>query len=196
MTGTAADLPLPVRDYSKLAPGPSSNTVTVISTLPVSQIGRKSTASARCTPPLNWSVRLKYKWNDSMKWSTDEISYIMSLGEKLFLFFAIINLAVCVLAPLFGGAFIFNGVLVYGSWVGFALCVLFEARRIKEKQIDDRRFLLLNVFEFLCWIFWCVLIFPFPYNLIGGALGGALFLFLKLSWYKRFKEQIAAQEIK
>ena len=131
-----------------------------------------------------------------MKWSTDEISYIMSFGAKLFLFFAIINLAVCVLAPLFGGAFIFNGVLVYGSWVGFALCVLFEARRIKEKQIDGRRFLLLNVFEFLCWIFWCVLIFPFPYNLIGGALGGALFLFLKLSWYKRFKEQIAAQEIK
>jgi hypothetical protein len=131
-----------------------------------------------------------------MEWSTDDISYVMSFVAKLFLVFLIFSLAVGVLAPLFGGKFILSGVLVNGGWMGFALCALFEARRIKAKQVDDTRFILVNIYEFLCWILWWLLSFPFPYNVIGGALGGALFLFLKLSWYKRFRKQIAAQKIK
>jgi len=131
-----------------------------------------------------------------MEWSTDDISYVMSFVAKLFLLFLIFTLAVSVLAPLFGGKFILRGVLVEAGWVGFALCALFEARRIKAKQIDDKRFILVNIYEFLFWIIWWLISFPFPYNVIGGALGGAFFLFLKLSWYKTFKKQIAVQKIK
>ena len=131
-----------------------------------------------------------------MKWSTDDISYIMSFGAKLFLVFLIFYFAVSVLVPLFGGNFILSGVLVNGGWIGFALCLLFEARRIKAKQVDDIAFTLVNIYEFLFWIFWWLISFPLPYNVIGAALGGAFFLFLKISFYKRFKKQIAAQNIK
>jgi hypothetical protein len=126
-----------------------------------------------------------------MKWSTDEISYIMSFVAKLFLVFLIIIFTGSVLAPLFGGRFILSGILVNGGWIGFALCVLFEARRIKEKQVDDPRVIFANAYEFLFWIFWWLISFSFPYNVIGGTLGGGLFLFLKLSWYKRLKREIA-----
>jgi len=100
------------------------------------------------------------------------------------------------LALLVRGKFFLGGMLIYGIWMGFALCLLFEARRIKAKQINDRKFILVNIFELLCWIFWCLLRLPFPYNLLGAILGGAFFLFLKLSGYKSLKEQIAAQNIK
>jgi hypothetical protein len=97
---------------------------------------------------------------------------------------------------LFRGKFILSGVLVSGGWVGFGLCVLFEARKIKAKQVDGIAFILVNIYEFLFWIFWWLTRPHFPYNVICGALGGALFLFLKLSWYKRLKKQIASQKIK
>ncbi len=131
-----------------------------------------------------------------MEWSTDDISYVMSFAAKLLLVFVIFMLALGLLAPLFGGKFILSGVIIEGGWVGFALCELFEARRIKAKQVDDKRFILVNIYEFLFWIFWLLISFHFPYNVIGGALGGVLFLFLKFSWYKRFKKQIAAQKAK
>ena len=131
-----------------------------------------------------------------MKWSTDEIYYVGSFAAKLFLVFLTFNLVVSIVAPLFGGKFILSGVLVNLGWVGFALCTLFEARRIKAKRVDDTGFIVVNTYEFLFWIFWWFISFPFPYNVIGGTLGGGLFLFLKLSWYKRLKRQIAAQKIK
>ncbi len=120
----------------------------------------------------------------------------MSFCAIVFLFFGVIFFAACLLAPLFGGRFILSGVLFYASWVGLALCFLFEARRIKAKKINDGRFILLNIFEFVSWIFYCLLRFRFPYNLVGAILGGAFFLFLKFYGYKSLKGQIAAQEIK
>ncbi len=131
-----------------------------------------------------------------MEWSTHDISYLISFCAKLLLVFAIFNLALCILAPLLGGKFVFSGVLIYGGWVGFALCGLFEARRIKAKQIDDAGFKLISIFGIFCWIFSSILMFPFPYNVLGATLGGAFFLFLKRSWYKRFKKEISAQKIK
>ncbi len=131
-----------------------------------------------------------------MEWSAHDISHVISFCAKLLLVFAIFNLALYVLAPLFGGRFVFNGVLIYGGWVGFALCGLFEARRIKAKQIDDAGFNLISIFGIFCWIFSSLLMFPFPCNVLGATLGGALFLFLKLSWYRRFKKEINAQKIK
>jgi hypothetical protein len=133
---------------------------------------------------------------NSKKWSTDEISHIISFSSKVFLFFAIINLLACILGPLLGGIFIFTGVLIYGSWVGFGLCGLFEARRIKARQINDRRFILVNFIELLCWIIWCLLMFRFPYNLLGVTLGGAFFILLKWRGYKSLKDQITAQNMK
>ena len=131
-----------------------------------------------------------------MRWSIDEISDKLSFLAIPFLAFGIFNLVLCVLALLFRGEFILSGVLVSAGWVGFGLCVLFEARKIKAKRVDDIAFIFVNIYEFLFWIFWWLTRPHFPYNVICGALGGALFLFLKLSCYKRLKKQIAAQEIK
>jgi len=131
-----------------------------------------------------------------MKWSIDEISDKISFFAIPFLAFGIFNLVLCVLALLFRGKFILSLVLVSVGWVGFGLCVLFEARKIKANQVNDIAFIFVNIYEILFWIFWWLTRPHFPYNVICGVLGGALFLFFKLSWYKMLKKQIAARKIK
>jgi hypothetical protein len=133
---------------------------------------------------------------DPTKWSTDEISYVASFAAITFLILGILNLGVCLFAPLFGGRFIVTGVLLYGSWVGFALGMLRDARRMKARQTDIKVFAILTALELFCCVLWCFLQLPFPYNAAVAVLGGALFLFLKLSWHKRFKEQVYAQNTK
>lgn len=118
-----------------------------------------------------------------MTWSTDELHDMLSGGANVFLALAIILLSIYLLAPLFGGKFLIGALLVYGSWIVFALCAKYEAKIIKAKKIGGHKFILVNILESLFMLLW----FSFPYNLAAAVL----FLLVKFVGYKALSKQTA-----
>lgn len=117
-----------------------------------------------------------------MTLSTDEIHDALSGVANIFLALAVLILSVHILAPLFGGKFLISALLVYGSWIVFALCMKYDAKSIKARKIGGYKFILVNMFELLCIFLW----FLFPYNLAAGVL----FSLLKIFGYKSLLKQI------
>jgi hypothetical protein len=110
----------------------------------------------------------------------------MSGLANLFLGLAVLILSLYLLAPLFGGIFLFAPLIGYGSWIMFALCMKYEAKSIRDKRIGGTKFILANILAVLCLLLW----FPYPYNLVAGIV----FSFLKVVGYKKLLKNIAESE--
>ena len=53
---------------------------------------------------------------------------------NIFLGIGAILFVIHILAPFFGGRILIKALVIYGSWVGFALCMKYIAQRIKRKE--------------------------------------------------------------
>lgn len=95
-------------------------------------------------------------------WSIDDLCAILRWSANAFLALGAVLVSFHLLAPFFGGGFLVKGLLIYGSWVVFALCWKCECKGIGLRKFDRRRFVLFTVIEALCLVWW----FPVPYNLV------------------------------
>ena len=69
-----------------------------------------------------------------MNYSSKEKHDIISGFANVFLGLGIILLVIHLLAPLFGGKLLIKALVIYGSWVGFALFMKYIAKESKEKK--------------------------------------------------------------
>lgn len=97
-----------------------------------------------------------------MLYSPKEKHDIISGLANIFLGLGAILLAIHLLAPLFGGKLLINALVIYGSWIGFALCMKYEARRIKRKEkMQFKTHLPIVAYGMFCMAIWIT----YPYNL-------------------------------
>ncbi|MFA6282734.1 MAG: hypothetical protein WC633_01240 [Desulfurivibrionaceae bacterium] len=99
-----------------------------------------------------------------MIYSPKEKHDIISGLANIFLVLGAILLVIHLLAPLLGGKLLINALVIYGSWIGFALCMKYEARRIKRKEkMNARTHLPIVAYGMFCMAIWI----SYPYNLVA-----------------------------
>lgn len=95
----------------------------------------------------------------------EKYDYILGVAN-IFLGLGTILLVIHLLAPLFGGKLLINAVIIYSSYIGFSLCLKYEAQRIrKQEKKHFKSHLPLLAYGIFCMGIW----FPYPYN-IGAIL--------------------------
>lgn len=118
-------------------------------------------------------VRRKRKiTKSSMIYSSKEKYDLISGMANIFLGLGTVLLLFHLLAPLFGGRLLINALVIYSSWIGFAFCMKYEARRIKRKEKRHlKTHLPMLAYGLFCMGIWI----SYPYNI------GAMLFFLIVS---------------
>ena len=120
-----------------------------------------------------------------MIYSNREIHDILSGVANVFLVLGGILLAIHFVAPLIGGKFLISALVLYGSWIAFALSMRYEAKRIKSNgKIKGNEYLYISILGTGCMLLW----FPFPYSIIAGLL-------FSFSRYMLYKKQVGQEAI-
>jgi membrane protease YdiL (CAAX protease family) len=88
---------------------------------------------------------------------------------RLYLFLSILLFSIYLLAPLFGGKYHGNAIILYGSWIGLALTMIaFLKKKQQGKNISLIEFLFAFLYFSVCMFIW----FSLPVNIIFCLLGG------------------------
>jgi len=89
---------------------------------------------------------------------------------RVYLYLSIILFILYLIAPLFGGKFHLEAIILYGSWIGFAIIMISIVKKKQNaKNIEIKEFLISFIYYLFCMFIW----FNFPVNIILCIFGGA-----------------------
>jgi hypothetical protein len=100
-------------------------------------------------------------------WTGKQIYDFASVALNIYLTGATILFAIHVFAPLLGGKLLFNALIVYGSWIGMALCSKYFLSRLRKGlPIRLHEYVLLSLYSIGCMFLW----FPYPISILFSIL--------------------------
>jgi hypothetical protein len=97
----------------------------------------------------------------------EDVCHFVSMAVNIYLAMAVIIFVPYLVAPLLGGKLFPRALIMYGSWIGMALCSKYFLSRLRKGlPIRLHEYVLLSLYSIGCMFLW----FPYPISILFSIL--------------------------